>query len=206
MWLRLPLTNILYPPVHSLGGVTTMASRMTAASGSMTLAEMKEFASFPAATQRYIRRALDVGLDRDDAIARWSRDPIETASIRAQGRVYDRLVEVRALLPEDTGLDSIEPFLATLVSVSAFDLGQGRLATFAAYRFLYERLVGAEVRPWLPAAFCAAAALPTLHPDLRRKLLQSISEAVATASGWSNRQPAFFPNWVEKVEGTALPN
>ena len=179
---------------------------MKPATGTMTLAEMKEFASFPAATQRYIRRALDIGLDRDDAIARWSRDSIETASIRAQGRVYDRLAEVRALLPEDTGLDSIEPFLATLVTVSAFDLGQGRLPSFAAYRFLYERLVGAEVRPWLPAAFCAAAALPTLHPDLRRKLLQSISEAAATASGWSNRQPAFFPNWVEKVEGTALPH
>jgi hypothetical protein len=48
--------------------------------------------------------------------------------------------------------------------------------------------------------------LPHLHPDLRRKLLQSISEAAATASGWSNRQPAFFPKWVEKVEVTALPN
>jgi len=40
----------------------------------------------------------------------------------------------------------------------------------------------------------------------RRALLQSISEAAATASGWSNRQPAFYPKWVEKVEATALPN
>ena len=40
------------------------------ADGAMTLAEMKEFASFPAATQRYIRRSLDIGLDRDDAIPR----------------------------------------------------------------------------------------------------------------------------------------
>lgn len=172
----------------------------------MTLAEMKEFASFPAATQRYIRRALDIGLDRDDAVKRWSRDTIEAASIRAQGRVYDRLAEVRALMPDDNGLDAIEPFMGPLVSVSAFDLGQGRLTTFSAYRFLYERLVGAEVRPWLPAAFCAASALPTLHPDMRRKLLQSISEAAATASGWSNRQPAFFPYWVEKVDANALPN
>ena len=172
----------------------------------MTLAEMKEFAGFPAATQRYIRRALDVGLDREDAIERWSRDGIEAASIRAQAHVYDRLQEVRALLPEDTGLAALEPFLAPLVSVTAFDLGQGRLTSFSAYRFLYERLVGAEVRPWLPSAFCAAAALPTLHPELRRKLLQSISEAAATASGWSSRQPAFFPYWVEKVDGTPLPN
>ncbi len=166
----------------------------------MTLAEMKEFAGFSAATQRYIRRALDIGLDRDDAMARWSRDVVEAASIRAQARMYDRLPELRAMLPDDSGLDAVEQFIAPLVTVSAFDLGQGRLPAFSSYRFLYERLVGAEVRPWLPAAFCAAAALPTLHPDLRRKLLQSISEAAATASGWSSRKPAFYPYWVEKVE------
>lgn len=179
---------------------------MKPANGAMTLSEMKEFATFASATQRYVRRSLDIGLDRDDAIERWSRDGVETASIRAQARLYTRLPAIRALLPDDTGLDAIEPFLTPLMTVTAFDLGQGRLTTFAAYRFLYERLIGAEVRPWLPAAFCSAAALPHLHPDLRRKLLQSISEAAATASGWSNRQPAFFPKWVEKVESTALPH
>lgn len=181
-----------------------MGSRMKAADGAMTLAEMKEFASFPAATQRYIRRSLDVGLDREDAMGRWSRDVVEAASIRAQGRIYTRLPEIRDLVPDDSGLDAIEPFLGPLVTVSAFDLGQGRLTNFSAYRFLYERLIGAEVRPWLPGAFCAAAALPHLHPDLRRKLLQSISEAAATASGWSTRQPAFFPYWVEKVDIAAV--
>jgi hypothetical protein len=179
---------------------------MKPAEGAMTLAEMKEFAGFSAATQRYVRRSLDIGLDRDDAMARWSRDVVEAASIRAQARVYERLHEVRALVPDDSGLDSVEPLMSPLITISAFDLGQGRLTTFSAYRFLYERLVGAEVRPWLPAAFCASAALPHLHPDLRRKLLQSISEAAATASGWSNRQPAFFPQWVEKVDLNALPN
>jgi hypothetical protein len=33
-------------------------------------------------------------------------------------------------------------------------------------------------------------------------LLQSISEAAATAPGWSNREPAFYPEWVEKVDVT----
>jgi hypothetical protein len=176
-----------------------MATRKTA-EGAMTLAEMKEFAGFSSATQRYIRRALDVGLDRDDAMARWSRDVVEAASIRAQARVYQTLPEVRALLPDASGIEAVEPFLGALIALAAFDLGQGRLTSFSAFRFLYERLVGAEVRPWLPSAFCAAAALPHLHPELRRKLLQSISEAAATASGWSNRQPAFFPYWVEKVD------
>jgi len=183
-----------------------MSARMKPAEGAMTLAEMKEFAGFSAATQRYVRRSLDIGLDRDDAMKRWSRDVVEAASIRAQARMYERLPEVRALVPDDSGLDAVEPFMAPLVTISAFDLSQGRLTTFSAYRFLYERLIGAEVRPWLPAAFCSAAALPHLHPDLRRKLLQSISEAAATASGWSTRQPAFFPQWVEKVDTRALPN
>lgn len=176
------------------------------AEGAMTLAEMKEFAGFSAATQRYIRRSLDIGLDREDAMQRWSRDVVEAASIRAQARLYDRLPEIRGLVPDDSGLELVEPFLAPLLVVTAFDLGQGRLTSFSAYRFLYERLIGASARPWLPAAFCASAALPHLHPELRRTLLQSISEAAATASGWSLRQPAFFPAWVEKVDQRTLPN
>lgn len=184
-----------------------MVGKTKQADGVMTLAEMKEFASFGAATQRYIRRSLDVGLDRDDAMDRWSRDVVEAASIRAQARHYATLPELRERIPEDCGLDGLDALLAPLVTIAAFDLGQGRLTSFSAFRFLYERLIGAEVRPWLPAAFCAAAALPHLHPDLRRRLLQSISEAAATASGWSNRQPRFFPYWVEKVDASAaLPN
>ena len=178
---------------------------MKPAEGAMTLAEMKEFAGFASATQRYVRRSLDIGLDRDDAMLRWSRDTVEAASIRAQARLYRALPELRELVPDDSDLGGLEPFMAPLITLVGFDLGQGRLTSFSAFRFLYERLIGAQVRPWLPAAFCAGAALPHLHPELRRKLLQSISEAAATASGWSNRQPAFFPHWVEKVESGSAP-
>lgn len=172
--------------------------------GIKTLTEMKEFATFSAATQRYIRRSLDIGLEREDALRLWSRNGNEAASIQAQSHIYDRLPEMRARIPDDTDLVTVEPFLASLVTVVAFDLSQGRLTSFSAFRFLYERLLGPDVRPWLPAAFCAAAALPHLHPDLRRRLLQSISEAAATASGWSHRQPAFYPRWVEKVDPATL--
>ena len=37
-------------------------------------------------------------------------------------------------------------------------------------------------------------------PDVCPMGLQSISEAVATAPGWSKRAPRFFPEWIEKVE------
>lgn len=179
-----------------------MATRSSPMAGPATLSEMREFAGFPAATQRYIRRSLDIALERDDAIARWSRDPVEEAAIRVQARVYGRIKDVRAAIPEDSGLDRLDAFMAPLVTVSAFDLGQDRLPDFAAYRFLYERMLGASARPWLPGAFCAAASLPHLHPDKRKILLQSISEAAATAPGWSAREPSFYPEWVDKIDTT----
>lgn len=183
-----------------------MGIQERSAIGAATLNELKEFAGFDKRTQRYIRRSLDIGLQRNEAIGRWGRDAVEAASIKAQTRVYGRLDRLRSKVPEDSGLDRVEPFMAPLVTMTAFDLGQDRLAGFAAYRFLYERLIGASVRPWLPGAFCAAAALPHLHPDRRRKLLQSISEAAATAPGWSNREPVFYPEWVDKVDLEGLPN
>ncbi len=183
-----------------------MGTTARPAEGVASLSEMKEFAGFTSATQRYIRRSLDVGLGRGDPLGMWSRDMIEAASIRAQAKLYERLDALRESVPEDSGLERVEPFMAPLVTISAFDLGQDRLQSFGAYRFLYERLIGANARPWLPGAFCAAAALPHLHPERRRNLLQSISEAAATAPGWSNREPVFYPEWVDKVDVTALPN
>lgn len=183
-----------------------MTIRYQRTPGDLALAEMREFATFPARTQRYIRRSLDVGLEREDAIARWSRDAGEEAAIRVQQKVYGRLFDIRETIPDDGALDRVGPFLGSMIAISGFDLGQDRLPGFAAYRFLYERLLGAAARPWLPAAFCAAAALPHLHPDKRKSLLQSIGEHAATAPGWSSREPAFFPAWVEKIDEESLPD
>ncbi len=183
-----------------------MSIRYKRSPGDMAIAEMREFAAFPSRTQRYIRRSLDVGLARADAITRWSRDMVEEAGIRVQERVYAQLPDVRSAIPDDSGLDHVGPFMGSLVAVSAFDLGQDRLHSFSAYRFLYERLLGAAARPWLPGAFCAAAALPHIHPGKRKNLLQSIGESAATAAGWSAREPAFYPAWVEKIDAGAAAN
>lgn len=163
------------------------------------IAEMSEFAGFDAGTQRYIRRSLDVGLNRHDAIAPWSRDQTEQAAIKAQTKVYEKLVILREQVPMEAGLEGIESFVAPLMSMSAFDLGQERLPSFGSYRFLYERLLGARARRWLPSAFCGAAAAPHLRSNIRKDLLQSISEAAATAPDWSTSEPKFFPEWVTKV-------
>jgi len=165
---------------------------------SLTIAELREFASFTSCEQRYIKRSLDVGLGRQDAFKLWARDASESASIRGQYVVYQELKALRSAVPTDTGFEALEAFIGKLVRVAAFDLAQERIDSFSAFRFLYERLLGAEVRPFLPSAFCAAAALPQIRPDKRKNLLQSISEAAATAPGWSNRAPSFYPEWVEK--------
>ena len=169
-----------------------------AATASLAISEFREFASYSPCEQRYIKRSLDVGLGRQDAFKLWARDADETASIRSQYVAYQELKTLRRDPPAATSLDGVDAYVGKLVRVSAFDLGQGRLHCFSAYRFLYERLIGPMVRPWLPAAFCGAAALPQIRPDLRKQLLQSISEAAATAPGWSVTAPRFYPEWVEQ--------
>ena len=164
---------------------------------SMTIGELREFASFAPCEQRYIRRSLDIARGRGEVARRWARSAEEERAIGQQADLYRELALLRQLLPDVQDLVSLEPFIGPLVRLTAFDLSQDRITGFSAYRFLYERLLGAEVRPWLPGAFCGAAALPVIRPNRRRHLLQSISEAAATAQGWSKREPVFFPEFVE---------
>ena len=166
---------------------------------SLTIAEMREFASFTAAEQRYIRRSLDIGLGRNDAFRIWGRTQGETAAIRSQYVAYQDLKALRTAIPAHSGLDQTESFIGKITRVAAFDLAQERIESFAAFRFLYERLLSADARPWLPSAFCAAAALPQIRPERRKMLLQSLSEAAATAPGWSDRAPSFYPEFIEEL-------
>ncbi len=170
----------------------------TTGTASLTIAEMREFASFTAGEQRYIKRSLDIGLGRQDAFKLWARDAAENAAIRSQYVAYQELKVLRRSIPCETGFENIEHFIGKLTRVAAFDLAQERIDSFSAFRFLYERLLGAEARPWLPSAFCAASGLPQIRPSRRKMLLQSLSEAAATAPGWSDRAPSFYPEFVEK--------
>lgn len=164
---------------------------------SLMIYEFSEFAGFSPSERRYITRSIDVARDSENVINLWSRNQNERKSIHAQREVYAPIKNLRKNIPREL-VD--ESFIASLISVSVFDLGQGKLSGFNAYRFLYERLFGVLVRPWLPSAFCAAAALPQLKPERRKTLLQSISETAATAPAWSTVEPVFFPEWVATVE------
>lgn len=162
------------------------------------LDEMKLFAEFSAAEQRFIRRSLDVGLNRGDANL-WAREPEELREIEAQRRRYRSLELIEACIPDDIDPEGTDIFIAPLINLVAADLAEGKLKDFEALRFLYERLLGPRIRPWLLSAFCAAAASPCVHPEQRRKLLQSIPVQDAIAAGWSGRPSLFFPEWVDKV-------
>ena len=167
---------------------------------SLTIAELREFASFTEDEQLFIERGLDIGLGRGDAFKLWSRQAGDKAAIRQQYLAYRELRALKDALPCEASLDGIQDFMGVLLRITAQDLAQEQLDSFSAYRFLYERLLGARARPWLPAAFCGAAALPQIRPARRKMLLQSLSEAAATAPGWSEREPCFYP---EKVEAEA---
>jgi hypothetical protein len=172
-----------------------------AGTASLTIAELREFASFSESEQRFIERGLDIGLGRGDAFKAWgAKGKGQDAAIRSQYLGYRELKALRDRLPSETATDGLDTFMGPLLRVTAQDLALEQLESFSAYRFLYERLLGARVRPWLPAAFCAAAALPQIRPGQRKVLLQSLSEAAATAPGWSDREPCFYP---EKVEAEA---
>lgn len=167
---------------------------------SHTIAEMREFASLAEYEQEFIERSLDIALARCDAFKAWSECAEDKRTIRGQYLSYRELRHLRAMIPTADNFDGIESLMGTLMRISAQDLALEKLDSFSAYRFLYERLLGAAVRPFLPAAFCAAAALPQIRPERRRMLLQSLSEAAATAPAWSRKEPVFFP---EKIEAEA---
>jgi len=171
-----------------------------ASTNTIAISEMREFAEFVPCEQAFIKRSLDVGLARRDAFRLWGTSEAERVAIRRQYVAYQDLKALRAMLPRADRPCEIERLIGKLVRIAAFDLAQDRIESFSAFRFLYERLVGPEIRPFLPSAFCAAAALPQIRPERRKLLLQSLSEAAATAPGWSKAIPRFFPEHVGEAE------
>ena len=119
---------------------------------SLTIAELREFASFTEDEQLFIERGLDIGLGRGDAFKLWSRGAGDKAAIRTQYLAYRELRALREAIPCESSLDGVHEFIGALIRITAQDLAQEQLASFSAYRFLYERLLGARARPWLPAA------------------------------------------------------
>src|ERR1700741_4585641 len=98
---------------------------------SLTINELREFASFSPCEQRYIKRSLDIGLGRQDAFKLWARDAAEIASIRSQYVAYQELKTLRNAIPDENGFEGVDEFMGKLIRVAAFDLAQERMATFS---------------------------------------------------------------------------
>ena len=174
-----------------------MGTLIAPTSGAQTLCELQEFARLPAAAQRFIRRSLEIRFGRLDRIGRLARTPQELRSIETQIGLYARLDGFEFDIPLDDDGPSVSRLTDLLAPLAAFDLGEGKIQSFAAFRFLYERVIGAAVRPWLLSIFMLCSALPHLHPTLRLSLLASIDKESAGASKWSSRPAQFYPEWVE---------
>lgn len=177
-----------------------MTKRQPLSTGTVIINELREFAGFTAREQRYIRRSLEIAKKSDRVLFHWSRDLNEDVSIQEQMETYAVVNELRTIMPNEFDSGMVGSFMAPLIELTIADLKQDHIDSFSAYRFLYERLFGALVRPWLPSTFLAAAAVPEIVPHRRKLLLQSIKEEEALLPGWTKREPTFIPEWVEKVE------
>ena len=178
-----------------------MASQFKLAAGAIMLGEIQEFASFPFAARRYICRSLDLSYVPDLSLDDWAHTASEADDLRTQMQVYRLLPGIRDSVPCDEACINAEGFLFPLITVTAFDLSCRCLDSFAAYRFLYERLLGPMVRPWLSSTFAAASALPHFSVDERGALLASVGAELTDQ--WSAVEPTFYPQWVGILEGVA---
>lgn len=169
--------------------------------GEMMFAEMQEFASFGIEAQHYICRSLDVALSPNVSPADWARSEREAHDIFAQKQAYRLLPGIREALPGTDGFMDAEAFLLPLIAVSTFDVTCGPIASFAEYRFLYERLLGPKVRPWLASAFLAAAASPHFPAEIRQGLVRSVSPGLTDR--WSSAHPSYQPRWLGDCEQLA---
>ena len=175
-----------------------MTQQIDITAGTVMFAEIQEFGGFSVDVQRYISRSLDIAVDPDVPSGARARDAREAEDIRAQKQVYSMLPGIRTAIPKDRSHLDPEAFLFPLIGVTAFDVTCSPIISFGQYRFLYERLLGAAVRPWLPGAFASAAALPHFPSDVREVLLASTTNALADE--WSKIEPSFYPQWLGELD------
>lgn len=187
--------------------------------------QWKELGIFSPREQRYIRMSLDVagyekkvrdaakvsGISHEiirqskamvacekEIFSTWARNADQKTHLKTQMKVYENIPRIQESIPTHWICSpDIEDLVGPLVFISTFDLSRTYLESYKAYRFLYERIFGASVRPWLPSSFCCAAAMPILDSGWRISLLKSITEADAAPIDWETAEPTFVPERIE---------
>lgn len=155
--------------------------------------EKHRFLEFTPATRRYIVRALDFGLTRGDPTKRWTRDFCDLPIVLVTSNIYGCVAPVREFLAKGGQLERWTTELAALQRVADFDLQYDEMVEFEAFGFLYERLFGPKVRPWVTSLFCGAATSPKVCWDHGVAALRSLT--LNAGPGWNDGrpEPSFLP-------------
>jgi hypothetical protein len=80
-----------------------------------------------------------------------------------------------------------------------FDVKYDEMSDFKAFVFLYERLLGPAVRPWLLSIYLAAAGSPLITEEGREQRLSRLTAYDVAHDFVSSPEPEYFPG----LEGSA---
>jgi hypothetical protein len=154
--------------------------------------ERAEFAGFGPATQGCIVRALDFGLPRGNPLADWCGDGWDLPLLMARMEIYLVIPELREQLLDSGIPDERFGRWPLIRRCARFDLAQAEMADLAAFRFLYERLFGPPLRPWITNLFVHAITEPGFTPEDRQSALATVTPF--DLAPWEDDEPCtFFP-------------
>ncbi|MDR7102308.1 hypothetical protein [Croceicoccus sp. BE223] len=136
---------------------------------------------------------MDFALPRGDYMARWPTSFFDLHTNHTRAKVYSGIPRVRPL-PKVSGPLPLG-VKALLDRCAAYDLQHAEMQDFVAFEFLYARLFGAAVRPFLPAAYMAAASSARLPLTTQRAAMGGIAMHEQIADTFDPEEPSFFPEW-----------
>lgn len=100
------------------------------------------------------------------------------------------LISLKKSIRRDGEATRNASFLKDLIWLTIRELEQDLIERYPPYRYLYQRLVGREIVPFLPSAFLAAVSLPRWDREWSRGAIASVE---FEESGDFGTPPQFFP-------------
>lgn len=168
-------------------------------------AERAEFATFSREEQLHIIRAIKMADSFSNAASTMAAG-IAAMQLKDSSRLGAALVTIKAGdlaqayvaalgtikrgIPRDGEATANATFLRDLIWLTLRELEQGLIERYPPYRFLYERLVGREILPFLPPAFLASVSLPRWDRDWSQGAIASVEPQDPDDFG---PPPQFFP-------------
>ena len=159
--------------------------------------ERAEFAQFRSLVQIYIVRALDLGLPRNHPMERWHEGgPVGMAMLLARADAYRHLGVLREELQDCKQVGPDFRYWDAIRKAVRFDVQHEEMGDIAAFRFLYERLLGPPIRPWITSLYLAAVTEPDSTSEWKERCLASVTAADLDDHD-DKSMPLFFPDIVD---------